>query len=98
MEVQKGKWFLIQSEPNPFLSQYRDRSEKETGLDWDVRPVGEGVGTCEVGKHPISQSRLDKASLCFSFEEKAVGVGISPFVAGEYAMQGLKSQDQRQQK
>lgn len=53
MEGQKGKWFLIQSKPNPFLSQCRDRgSERETALDWDVRTIGEGAGMPGAGEYP----------------------------------------------
>jgi hypothetical protein len=96
----------MQSEPNPFLSQYRDRrSEKETGLDWDVRPVGEGVGIYRAGKHPISPSRLDRASHCFSFENKRSeerrkgcwSWNLTLCCWGIFDV-GLKNQYQRQQK
>lgn len=99
MEGQKGKWFLIQSQPNPFLSQCRDRrSEKESALAWGVSPVGEGVGGHARCWRTPSPSRTDGASHWFSSEDKrpearrkAVGAGISAFVAGEYAVRGEKS-------
>lgn len=89
---------MIQSQPNPFVSQCRDRrSEKETALAWDVRPEGEGVGMPVAGEHPHLAGWMERATgfllrtKGLNTRRKAVGVGISSFVAGEYAMRGEKS-------
>lgn len=66
-------------------------------MDWDLSPVGKGAGMPGVGEHSHLAGWMELAN-CFSSEDKrfetrrkAVGAGISSFVAVEYAMQGENS-------
>lgn len=104
MEGQKGKWFLIQSQPDPFLSQCRDRrSEKETALAWDVSPVGEGVGMPAAGEHPHLAGRMERATgfllrtKGLKQEERQLGQESQPLLPGNMRC-GVKNQYQRRRK
>lgn len=104
MEGQKGKWFLIQSQPNPFVSQCRDRrSEKETALAWDVRPVGEGVGMPAAGGHPHLAGWMERATgfllrtKGLKQEERQLEQESRPLLPGNMRC-GVKNQYQRRQK
>lgn len=104
MEGQKGKWFLIQSQPDPFLSQCRDRrSEKETTLAWDVRPVGEVVGMAAAGEHPHLARWMERATgfllrtKGLKQEERQSEQESQPLLLGNMQCR-VKNQYQRRQK